>query len=61
MTDSDREKEVDYYTYCQLCKYHGCLENEDPCWDCLAEPTNINSHKPVEFKPASNTRTITKE
>lgn len=49
MSTENRTKEVDFYTYCRLCKYEGKAENDSPCWECLDQPYNINSRKPVEF------------
>ena len=44
--------EVRFDIYCELCKYKDTSENDDPCNDCLTEPFNINSHKPVNFEEA---------
>lgn len=44
-------KEVYFDRYCPLCKHKDRKEEEDPCDDCLAEPVNANSHKPVNFEP----------
>lgn len=44
----NEEKEVYFDQYCKSCKYHGLEESKDPCNDCLAEPSNTNSHKPTE-------------
>ena len=49
MATEHRNKFVDFEKYCPQCKYHGCLESDDPCWDCLAQPVNVDSYKPVEF------------
>ena len=43
-------KEVLYYVYCKKCKYASKSEAEDPCWDCLNQPVNTDSHKPVYFE-----------
>lgn len=45
------EKIVNFNEYCATCKYRDLPETEDPCFDCLAEPVNIDSHKPTEWKP----------
>lgn len=48
----NEEKEVYFDQYCKSCKHHGLEESKDPCNDCLAEPGNTNSHKPMnEVKP----------
>lgn len=46
----EHEKEVYFHLYCPKCKYEGHKESDDPCWDCLNEPMNQDSHKPVYFK-----------
>lgn len=43
-------KEVYYNDYCQKCEYYTTDEEDDPCYECLANPVNIESHKPVNFK-----------
>lgn len=45
-----KEKEVYFDKYCNLCKYCKNREDESPCDDCLTEPVNSYSHKPVYFK-----------
>ena len=54
---SENLKEVRFDIYCKKCKYKDKPENEDPCWDCLVETVNQNSHKPVYFKEDSNENT----
>lgn len=54
---SENMKEVRYDIYCNKCKYKDLQENEDPCWDCLTEPVNENSKKPVYFKEDENANT----
>lgn len=43
-------KEVYFNIYCKLCKHQLIKEIEDPCHECLNNPTNTNSHKPVMFE-----------
>lgn len=43
-------KEVDYATYCKTCKYRDVDDVKDPCNDCLAEPYNLHSVKPVKWE-----------
>ena len=45
-----KKKEVYFDQYCKSCKYHGLEESKDPCNDCLAEPSNTNSHKPMNYE-----------
>lgn len=49
-------KEVDFETYCKTCEYKELKEKFDPCNDCLAEPMNANSDKPICWKEAENDR-----
>lgn len=44
-------KEVDFYKYCSTCKYEQTPCEDDPCDECLSNPYNINSHKPVKWQP----------
>lgn len=46
------EKIVAFDKYCPRCKYYQKAENEDPCRECLARPTNMRSHKPTKFVSA---------
>lgn len=43
-------KEVYFGEYCKKCKYSNLKEYDSPCDECLDYPTNLFSHKPVEFK-----------
>lgn len=38
------------FTWCDECKYKNQAENQDPCYDCLQEPVNIDSRRPVYFE-----------
>lgn len=43
-------KEVLFNEFCKSCTYEKYPEEAMPCCDCLQEPANIDSHKPVRFK-----------
>lgn len=47
-------KEVRFDLWCSKCERADVDENSmnpnDTCWDCLHEPMNIDSHKPLFFK-----------
>lgn len=43
-------KEVRFDEYCIKCKYYDKSEAEDPCWDCLNQGWNIDSHKPIYWE-----------
>lgn len=42
--------EVYFDQYCKSCKYRDTKEVLDPCDECLANPVNLYSHKPVNWK-----------
>lgn len=47
------DKEVYYVDYCFKCKYKDSEDKDgwsEKCNDCLNNPYNQNSHKPVNFK-----------
>ena len=43
------DKIVDF-EYCKKCKYEHKLQSEDPCHDCLNNPSNVHSTKPINFE-----------
>lgn len=43
-------KEVDFALYCKTCKHFNKEDIDDPCNECLGEPKNLYSHKPVEYE-----------
>ena len=48
--DYQSEKEVYFHKYCKTCKNEKTPDSEEPCNECMSEPTNWNSHKPVKYK-----------
>ena len=44
-------KEVYFHEYCKTCKHEKLEEKFDPCNECLDEPANLQSHKPVRWEP----------
>lgn len=46
----DTYKEVYFNQYCKTCKYEKLKETEEPCCDCLEDPVNVYSHKPVKHE-----------
>ena len=44
------ERIVDFEKYCKICKYEKLAEIEDPCDECLNNPSNIDSRKPISFQ-----------
>lgn len=43
-------KEVEFWKYCEKCKHYEVEDVKDPCNDCLDEPVNLHSTKPVNFE-----------
>ena len=43
-------KEVYFNQYCEKCKHADMKEDEEPCCECLCEPVNQYSHKPVRYE-----------
>ena len=50
MDEVRNTKEVYFYQYCNDCKHKDTPEVDDPCNECLANPSNINSHQPVKWE-----------
>lgn len=48
--DQQSYKEVYFHEYCKTCKHEKTEDKDDPCNDCLSEPTNLDSHKPVKYE-----------
>ena len=46
----DTYKEVYFGEYCKTCKHKDLKEDDDPCFECLKEPVNLYSHKPVRWE-----------
>lgn len=45
-----QNKFVEFDEYCNKCVNKDKAESEDPCFECLENPVNIGSHKPVKFE-----------
>lgn len=43
-------KEVDFHIHCTSCKHRDKKETESPCDECLEEPVNSYSSKPVKWE-----------
>lgn len=46
----ENNKEVRFDLYCETCRYYDLAESEDPCYECLENPVNCYSHKPVNWE-----------
>lgn len=43
-------KEVYYHEYCSKCQHRKVDEHEMPCAECMNEPLNWNTHRPMRFE-----------
>lgn len=43
-------KEVYFNEYCKTCQYKKNEEQDEPCDECLCDPINLYSHKPVKWE-----------
>lgn len=43
-------REVRFDIYCKTCASEKVKETDDPCNECLSNPSNFNSEKPVNWK-----------
>lgn len=51
------QKIVRFDEYCHRCEHYSKSESEDPCRDCLDNPTNSYSNRPVYFKESKGDKT----
>lgn len=49
-TMENEKKIVNFEKYCKTCKYKDVKEVKDPCNECLDNPVNDHSEKPVKYK-----------
>lgn len=47
--EDEQYKEVHYHAYCNTCKYREVKDTDEPCNECLSEPVNLYSHKPIKW------------
>lgn len=48
--DHQAYKEVYFHEYCKTCRYLNAKDTEEPCAECLGEPLNWNTHRPVKYE-----------
>lgn len=48
--DNQAYKEVYFHEYCKKCKHKKLKDHESPCNECLNEPLNLNTHRPVKYE-----------
>lgn len=44
------KKFVAFNKYCETCKHKDVNEVEDPCNECLDNPVNDHTDKPIKYK-----------
>lgn len=44
------EKFVEFDKFCENCKYKDVKQDEEPCNECLENPVNEHSIKPIKFE-----------
>lgn len=49
-------KEVYFHEFCKKCKHKKLKETEEPCSECIAEATNLHSHRPVKYEEKESKR-----
>ncbi len=47
---NEGHQEVRFDKYCKTCKHYKKKESEEPCDECLSNPTNLYSKKPVNWE-----------
>lgn len=50
MAEVNPDKIVEFHKYCELCAFNKLSEKDDPCFECLDNPVNSYSHRPIKFK-----------
>ena len=50
MAIDEEYREVLFGKYCKTCKHKDCEDTEEPCNECLDNPTNLYSQKPVKYE-----------
>ena len=48
------KKEVRFDIYCKECEFANASASNDPCDECLGNPSNEGSHVPMNFKKAGS-------
>ncbi len=47
-------KMVNLHKYCPTCKYEDVPEEDDPCNECIDNPVNEHTEKPVKWEAKEN-------
>ena len=51
--DESGYKEVYFHEYCKTCKHKDVPEKDEPCDECMSEPVNMSTHRPVNYEKRS--------
>lgn len=54
--DDQAYKEVYFGEYCKKCEYRDRNDTDEPCNECLGEPLNWNTHRPVKYEEKKGTK-----
>lgn len=54
--DNTGYKEVYYHEYCETCKNRKVANTDEPCNECLSEPINLYTHRPVKYEEKETKR-----
>ena len=50
VTMEQEYKEVYFDKYCKSCKHWSEKDTDEPCNECLSNPSNSYSHKPINWE-----------
>ena len=59
--DDQIYKEVYFDQYCKTCEHADLKDTDKPCCECLDNPTNLYSHKPVKYEEKRNSKRFSKK
>lgn len=48
--ETNAYKEVYFSMYCKTCRHFDKLDSDTPCDECLENPVNLYSHKPIRYE-----------
>lgn len=54
----DAYKEVYFNEYCKTCKHELLADYESPCDECLEDPVNLYSHKPMKWEEKDGHKSV---
>lgn len=57
MSEIQKWKMVEFDKWCDKCRFVQFKETDDPCNECLGNPKNEYSHKPVNFEEGKPVKT----